>query len=60
MTREAIERIQKDDVVFLGGAEWRGEWIMRISVLGEGTREADVELACSSILKAWRAVRAGA
>jgi hypothetical protein len=41
----------------VGGALWRGCWIMRISVSSETTTEADVDRSVEAMLEAWRAVR---
>lgn len=56
-TRETIARIQAGGVTFVGGAEWMGRWIMRISVSGETTTEPDVDRSVDAMLEAWRAVR---
>lgn len=56
-TRAVIDRVQAGGVCFVGGAEWRGHWIMRISVTSENTMEADVDRSGDAMLEAWRAVR---
>jgi glutamate/tyrosine decarboxylase-like PLP-dependent enzyme len=56
-TREVIAKVQADGVTFVGGSDWRGRWVMRISVSGETTDEAQVDRAAAAILDAWRAVR---
>ncbi|MDP3738647.1 MAG: aminotransferase class V-fold PLP-dependent enzyme [Hyphomonadaceae bacterium] len=56
-TRKTIARIQSDGVCFTGGAQWRGAWVMRISVIGEATTEADVDRSVEAMIAAWRAVR---
>ena len=60
MTRAAIASIQADGVCFLGGAQWRGRWIVRISISGYATTQADVDRSAAAIIKAWRTVRANA
>jgi glutamate/tyrosine decarboxylase-like PLP-dependent enzyme len=57
LTRRTIRRIQSDGICFTGGAQWRGEWVMRISVISSATTEADIDQATAAILSAWRAVR---
>ncbi|HVY86427.1 MAG TPA: aminotransferase class V-fold PLP-dependent enzyme [Caulobacterales bacterium] len=57
LTRKAIARVQSGGVCFVGGAQWRGKWIVRISVIGSSTSEADVDVSAEAILEAWRAVR---
>lgn len=56
-TKAVIERVQQGGVAFVGGAQWRGHWIMRISVSNENTTEADVDRSAEAMLEAWRAVR---
>lgn len=56
-TRRTIARIQSDGVCFTGGAQWRGVWVMRISVIGETTTEAEVDRSIEAMISAWRAVR---
>jgi len=57
LTLKTIERIQSDGVCFVGGAQWRGRQILRISVISAPTTEADIETSAAAILSAWRAVR---
>jgi hypothetical protein len=56
-TRRVIARIQSDGVCFVGGAEWNGVWIMRISVIGGTKSEADVDRSADAMIAAWRAVQ---
>jgi len=56
-TKATIARIQSGCVAFVGGAHWRGAWIMRISVSSEATTEAEVDRSVEAILEAWRGVR---
>ena len=58
LTRSAIERIQDDGVCFAGGAEWRGKWILRLSISSASTDESDIDRSAEAILNAWRSVRA--
>lgn len=60
LTRRTIARIQADGVAYAGGSEWRGRWILRLSVISFPTTEADIDRAAEAILAAWRAVRDGA
>ncbi len=57
LTERVIARIQREGECFMGGAQWRGRQIMRVSVIGEGTSEADIERSADAILRAWRAER---
>jgi len=58
-TERVIARVQRDGVCFVGGAEWRGDWAMRISVTSSRTTEADIDMSADAIIAAWRAVRGG-
>jgi glutamate/tyrosine decarboxylase-like PLP-dependent enzyme len=58
-TERVIARVQKDGVCFVGGAEWRGEWAMRVSLSSSRTTQADVDMSADAIIAAWRAVQAG-
>ena len=57
-TKAVIARIQRDGVLYAGGAEWRGNWIMRLSVISAPTTEADIDISADAIIAAWRAVQA--
>jgi glutamate/tyrosine decarboxylase-like PLP-dependent enzyme len=57
LTREVIARVQDEGHCFVGGAEWRGRWVMRLSVISAATTEADALRAADAIAAAWRAVR---
>jgi glutamate/tyrosine decarboxylase-like PLP-dependent enzyme len=56
-TKAVIARVQADGVCFVGGAEWRGKQVMRISVINENTTEGDVARSAAAMLAAWDAVR---
>ncbi len=58
LTARTIARIQREGVCFVGGAHWRGRQIIRISVCGMNTTEADADASAEAILGAWRAERA--
>ena len=55
LTERTIARIQREGVCFVGGAHWRGRQIVRISITGEATTEADIDVSADAILGAWRA-----
>ena len=57
LTQRTIARIQRDGICFVGGAQWRGRQIIRISVCGMNTTEADADMSAEAILSAWRAER---
>ena len=55
LTGRTIARIQREGVCFVGGALWRGRQIVRVSVIGLDTTEADIDVSADAILGAWRA-----
>jgi len=57
LTLETIRRLQDDNVAFMGPAQWRGQWVMRVSVSSGATTPADADASVASVLRAWRAVR---
>ncbi len=57
-TLATIDRVQQDAVAWIGGAQWRGQWVMRLSVSSSATSEADADLTVRAIVGAWRAVLA--
>jgi len=58
LTSKVIARIQADGTCFAAGAQWRGLWIMRLSVTSWATSEADADRSVAAIVGAWRAVQA--
>src|SRR5690606_38484305 len=58
-TEAVIARVQADGTCFAGGALWRGDWIMRLSVSSVATTEADADRSVAAIVAAWRAVQQG-
>jgi glutamate/tyrosine decarboxylase-like PLP-dependent enzyme len=58
LTRRTIELIQQDGVCFAGGAQWRGRWVMRISVISFSTTEADADRSADAMIDAYRRARA--
>ncbi|MEO6396570.1 MAG: aminotransferase class V-fold PLP-dependent enzyme [Devosia sp.] len=58
-TEAVIARVQAGGVLFAGGAQWRDDWAMRLSVISAPTSEADIEMSADAIIAAWRQVQAG-
>jgi glutamate/tyrosine decarboxylase-like PLP-dependent enzyme len=56
LTRATIQRVQADAVAFIGGAEWRGRWVMRVSVTSWATTDKAADETVAAVLAAWRAV----
>jgi glutamate/tyrosine decarboxylase-like PLP-dependent enzyme len=53
------ERIQRDGTCWLGTTTWRDERLLRVSVSGASTTEADIDRSVEAIARAVDAVRAG-
>ena len=51
-TRATIERVQADGTCWLGGVDWQGRHVMRISVSGWSTTQDDVDRSVAAILRA--------
>jgi glutamate/tyrosine decarboxylase-like PLP-dependent enzyme len=58
LTRETIQYIQADGTCFMGGAVWRGQWVMRVSVTSGLTTDEDADRTIDAVCRAWRTVRA--
>lgn len=56
-TEAVIAQVQRDEVCFVGGASWHGDWVMRISISSGATTAEDVQQSAAAIIDAWRAVR---
>jgi glutamate/tyrosine decarboxylase-like PLP-dependent enzyme len=54
-TRDVVSRVQADGTCWLGGSTWRGLAVMRVSVLGWNTTEADIDVSADAILRCARA-----
>jgi glutamate/tyrosine decarboxylase-like PLP-dependent enzyme len=50
--RAAVEAVQRDGTCWLGGTDWAGEAVMRISFSNWSTTDADVDRAAAAIARA--------
>lgn len=57
LTQRTIARIQREGECFVGGANWRGYNIIRVSVTNANTTETDIDRSAEAILRAWRSER---
>lgn len=55
-TRAVIAAIQKDGTCWMGGSNWRGKGVMRISVSDHSTTTEDVQRSIDAVLRAARSV----
>lgn len=58
LTLATIEQIQQDAVAYIGASQWRGRWVMRISVCSIATTPDDGALTVEAVRAAWEKVRA--
>ena len=57
LTRATIARLQSDNICLASGAEWRGSWVLRLSLISGPLTESDVDRLAVAILSAWRHVQ---
>jgi glutamate/tyrosine decarboxylase-like PLP-dependent enzyme len=56
-TLAVVRQVQADAVAFIGSAQWRGNWVMRVSVSSIATTIEQGDIAVEAVLAAWRKVR---
>ena len=54
LTREVISRVQADGTCWVGGANWRGREVMRISVSNWSTTEEDIDRSAAAIIRSYQ------
>ncbi len=52
-TEAVIKALRDSGLMFVSGGMWRGEWVMRISVISDATAVADADLVADLILSTW-------
>jgi glutamate/tyrosine decarboxylase-like PLP-dependent enzyme len=60
LTLAVVRRVQEDAIAFIGSSQWRGRWVMRISVTSMATTARDGDVTVEAVLDAWRRVGASA
>jgi glutamate/tyrosine decarboxylase-like PLP-dependent enzyme len=58
LTLETIRLLQEDAVAFIGSSQWRGRWVMRVSVTSAATTLEDADKTVDSVLRAWAKAQA--
>jgi glutamate/tyrosine decarboxylase-like PLP-dependent enzyme len=58
LTAAVIDAVQAGGECFVAGAQWHGQWVMRISVICGATTEQEAAQSTAAILEAWQKVRA--
>lgn len=56
-TLATVEQIQRDAVAFIGASQWRGQWVMRVSVCSIATTLEDGQITVEAVRSAWEKVR---
>jgi len=56
LTRATVAQLQADNICLAGGAQWRGHFVRRLSLIAAPLVEADVDRLAAAILAAWRRV----
>lgn len=54
-TEAVITRVQQEGTCFAAGADWRGDWVMRLSIISGETATNDIDRSAVAIIAAWRA-----
>jgi glutamate/tyrosine decarboxylase-like PLP-dependent enzyme len=57
-TERVIDRVQRDGTCWMSGSTFRGQRIMRISIVGWQTTPRDIDISAGAILEALKSVRA--
>jgi glutamate/tyrosine decarboxylase-like PLP-dependent enzyme len=60
LTAAVIANLQREAIAFAGGAEWRGRWVMRVSVSSAATDATAADETAAGVLRAFRAAKAAA
>jgi glutamate/tyrosine decarboxylase-like PLP-dependent enzyme len=57
LTLETVRLVQEDAVAFIGSSQWRGKWVMRVSVTSGATTFEDADKTVESVLRSFRTAR---
>jgi len=57
LTQATLARLQADNICLTGGADWHGQFALRLSVISGSLTESDVDRLAVAILAAWRHVQ---
>jgi glutamate/tyrosine decarboxylase-like PLP-dependent enzyme len=55
-TLAVVRQVQEDAVAFIGASQWRGRWVMRVSVSSIETTPEQGDIAADAVIRAWRTV----
>jgi len=57
LTRATIAQLQADNICLVGGADWHGQLVLRLSLIAAPLAESDVDRLAAAIATAWRHVQ---
>jgi len=57
LTRATVAQLQTDNICLAGGADWRGQFVLRLSIIAAPLTESDMDRLAAAVLGAWRRVR---
>ena len=58
VTLAVVAAVQAEAVAYIGSSQWRGAWVMRVSVTSCATTMVDADLTIASVLRCLEQVRA--
>jgi len=56
-TRATVAQLQADNICLAGGAEWRGHFVLRLSLIASSLTDADIDRLAAAVATAWRQVQ---
>ena len=57
LTRATVAQLQADNICLAGGAEWRGHFVLRLSLIASSLAETDIDRLAAAVATAWRQVQ---
>src|SRR5262249_21135486 len=57
LTRATVAQLQADNICLVGGADWHGQFVLRLSLIAAPLTESDVDRLGAAISTAWRHVQ---
>lgn len=57
LTRATVTQLEADNICLAGGAEWRGHYVLRLSLIASSLTESDVDRLAAAVAAAWRQVQ---
>lgn len=55
-TRAVIEQIRRSDQFLALGAEWKGRWVLRVSIISPATEAETIDQFTNDIMNAWKSI----